>query len=66
MWLTAFVVKSFSQASPFMFIDRADLNKSINWFKSKQTFNGCFPVVCSELQNVISNINCILQILDAV
>ena len=45
MWLTAFVVKSFAQAKPYIFIDEADLQKSIDWFRSKQLENGCFPQV---------------------
>ena len=43
MWLTAYVAKSFSQAKQFVFIDDADVQKSINWFKSQQLENGCFP-----------------------
>ena len=45
MWLTAFVVKSFAQAKPYIFIDEEDLQKSIDWFESKQLENGCFPQV---------------------
>ncbi len=45
MWLTAFVVKSFAQARPYIFIDDADLQRSVDWFKSKQLENGCFPQV---------------------
>ena len=45
MWLTAFVVKSFAQAKPYIFIDETDLQKSIVWFRSKQLENGCFPQV---------------------
>jgi hypothetical protein len=44
-WLTAFVVKSFAQAKPFIYIDDAELTHSINWFRSKQMENGCFPMV---------------------
>lgn len=44
-WLTAFVVKSFAQARPFIFVDDEDLTQSIDWFKSKQLENGCFPEV---------------------
>ncbi|ELT94944.1 hypothetical protein CAPTEDRAFT_228650 [Capitella teleta] len=42
-WLTAFVVKSFAQAKPYIFIDESDLTQSVDWFKSKQMENGCFP-----------------------
>ena len=45
MWLTAYVVKSFAQARPFIFVDNADLVKSIAWFQTKQLENGCFPQV---------------------
>ena len=45
MWLTAFVVKSFAQAKPYIFIDETDLQKSIDWFRSKQLENGCVPQV---------------------
>lgn len=45
MWLTAFVVKSFAEAQPFIFIDPEDLTRSINWIKSRQLENGCFPQV---------------------
>lgn len=41
-WLTAFVVKSFAQAQPFIFIDSRDLNISISYLKSVQMENGCF------------------------
>lgn len=44
-WLTAFVVKSFAQAKPYIFIDESDLTQSVDWFKSKQMENGCFPEV---------------------
>lgn len=35
-WLTAFVVRSFAQAKPFVFIDQAVLNKSIDFLNSQQ------------------------------
>ncbi|XP_076068986.1 murinoglobulin-1-like [Oratosquilla oratoria] len=41
-WLTAFVVKSFAQARPYIFIDQDDLNLSTNWLKQQQGENGCF------------------------
>ena len=46
-WLTAFVVKSFAQASPYVFIDQQDLNVSIEYLKSVQNpedgpLVGCF------------------------
>lgn len=42
-WLTAFVIKSFAQAKPFIHIDQNDLDKSIRWLTSTQLENGCFP-----------------------
>jgi len=45
IWLTAFVVKSFAQAKPYMFIDEKDLKMSIDWMISKQLDTGCFPQV---------------------
>ena len=43
IWLTAFVVKSFAEARPFIYIDQKDLQKSIKWITSIQLENGCFP-----------------------
>ena len=43
IWLTAFVVKSFAGAKPFIFIDKNDLDRSISWIESLQLENGCFP-----------------------
>ena len=43
IWLTAFVVKSFAEARPFIYIDQTDLQKSIKWITSIQLGNGCFP-----------------------
>ncbi|XP_041464168.1 uncharacterized protein LOC446192 isoform X6 [Lytechinus variegatus] len=42
-WLTAFVVRSFAQASDYIFIDNDDLKVSISWLKSLQNREtGCF------------------------
>ncbi|XP_076465640.1 alpha-2-macroglobulin-like protein 1 isoform X2 [Babylonia areolata] len=46
-WLTAFVVKSFAQAKPYIFIDDKDLQVSIDYLKSMQNpeegpLSGCF------------------------
>ncbi|KAL5016374.1 hypothetical protein ScPMuIL_005963 [Solemya velum] len=43
MWLTAFVVKSFHQAKPHIFIDDDILVKAIDWMISRQSTNGSFP-----------------------
>ena len=41
-WLTAFVVKAFSEASKFISIDASLVQKSVNWLLSNQMENGCF------------------------
>jgi hypothetical protein len=41
-WLTAFVVKSFSEARPYITIDGKDVGKSLDWLKSLQGDDGCF------------------------
>jgi hypothetical protein len=45
MWLTAFVVKSFAQARPYIYVDEDDLKVSMQWITKKQLENGCFPLV---------------------
>jgi hypothetical protein len=45
IWLTAFVIKSFAQAKPYMFIDDKDLQVSVDWMKAAQLENGCFPQI---------------------
>merc|ERR1712156_1290304 len=43
IWLTAFVVKAFSQASKYIDIDMRKLEQSYRWLKTKQdTSTGCF------------------------
>ncbi|XP_073451696.1 alpha-2-macroglobulin-like protein 1 [Aquarana catesbeiana] len=41
-WLTAFVVKSFSNARPYIFIDETHLNESFNWLREHRKESGCF------------------------
>ena len=42
-WLTAFVVRSFAQASNYIYIDKDDLKVSISWLKRLQNpETGCF------------------------
>ncbi|XP_030832876.1 uncharacterized protein LOC757285 isoform X4 [Strongylocentrotus purpuratus] len=41
-WLTAFVVRSFAQASDYIYIDKDDLKVSISWLKRLQNPDGCF------------------------
>ncbi|XP_073451729.1 alpha-2-macroglobulin-like protein 1 [Aquarana catesbeiana] len=44
-WLTAFVVKSFSNARPYIFIDETHLNESFNWLREHRKESGCFRSV---------------------
>jgi hypothetical protein len=41
-WLTAFVVKSFSEASEFIDVDQKDVEESVEFLMSLQKENGCF------------------------
>jgi len=41
-WLTAFVVKAFSEASRFISVDSRLVQTSINWLLKNQQENGCF------------------------
>ena len=41
-WLTAFVVKSFSEAAQYIDVDRKSLQKSVDWLMRGQLENGCF------------------------
>ena len=53
-WLTAFVVKSFVQAKPYIFIDDDVVIKAVNWLVSQQNPNGTFKepgrVIHKEMQ----------------
>ncbi|XP_044155643.1 alpha-2-macroglobulin-like protein 1 [Bufo gargarizans] len=44
-WLTGFVVKSFSKARPYIFIDESHLNHSFSWLQRNQQDSGCFRSV---------------------
>ncbi|XP_073541265.1 alpha-2-macroglobulin-like [Phyllobates terribilis] len=44
-WLTGFVVKSFSKARPYIFIDESHLHHSFSWLKKNQEDTGCFRSV---------------------
>ncbi|KAM4618032.1 alpha-2-macroglobulin-like protein 1 [Discoglossus pictus] len=52
-WLTAFVVKSLSNAQPFIYINKNHLDNSIYWLKSIQQSNGCFKSVGKLLNNAL-------------
>ncbi|XP_064415025.1 alpha-2-macroglobulin-like [Latimeria chalumnae] len=41
-WLTAFVLKSFSQAQPFIFIDEKHPKEASDWLLRHQKGDGCF------------------------
>ncbi|XP_071985679.1 alpha-2-macroglobulin-like [Engystomops pustulosus] len=41
-WLTGFVVKSFSKAGPYIFIDESHLNHSFSWLGNNQQDTGSF------------------------
>ncbi|XP_047140666.1 murinoglobulin-1 isoform X2 [Hydra vulgaris] len=44
-WLTAFVLKSYAQARPWIDVDQKEIQDPINWLFQKQDFNGCFPTI---------------------
>ncbi|KAM7335442.1 hypothetical protein ACRRTK_005919 [Alexandromys fortis] len=41
-WLTAFVLKSFTQARAFIFIDETHVTHAFTWLSKQQQDNGCF------------------------
>ncbi|MCX6003811.1 MAG: MG2 domain-containing protein [Chloroflexi bacterium] len=45
LWLTAFVLKSFSQAKDLVYIDDSVLNDAVNWITSRQKSDGSFESV---------------------
>ena len=42
-WLTAFVLKVFSQATNFVELDQRNLQESLDWLVRTQQKDGCFP-----------------------
>ncbi|KFQ32829.1 Alpha-2-macroglobulin-like 1, partial [Mesitornis unicolor] len=44
-WLTAFVVKCFVQAKPYIFLDNRTIQAALTWLESHQLLNGCFKNV---------------------
>ncbi|CAI9609646.1 unnamed protein product [Staurois parvus] len=52
-WLTAFVVKSFSKAQPYIFIKKSQMSDSFNWLKSHQHQSGCFNNVGKLFNNAM-------------
>jgi len=45
MWLTAFIVKCFGLAQPYISIDKTIMANSISFFLKHQDDDGCFPLV---------------------
>ncbi|XP_037023804.2 pregnancy zone protein-like [Artibeus jamaicensis] len=52
-WLTAFVLKSFSQARSYIFVEDSHITDSLTWLSQKQKENGCFQHSGSLLNNAI-------------
>ncbi|XP_043821770.1 alpha-2-macroglobulin-like isoform X2 [Dromiciops gliroides] len=52
-WLTAFVLKSFAQSRPYIFIDEDHINQALIWLSQKQKENGCFQSSGSLLNNAL-------------
>ncbi|KAM6420957.1 LOW QUALITY PROTEIN: ovostatin-like [Pluvialis apricaria] len=52
-WLTAFVYKSFAQASPFIYIDDNVQAQTLMWLASKQKPDGCFRSVGTLFNNAL-------------
>ncbi|XP_063250386.1 alpha-2-macroglobulin-like isoform X2 [Prinia subflava] len=52
-WLTAFVLKSFAQARPHIFIEERHIQDALNWLTQKQKENGCFRSSGTLLNNAM-------------
>ncbi|XP_063290825.1 alpha-2-macroglobulin-like [Pelobates fuscus] len=52
-WLTAFVVKSFNKARPYIFVDENHLHNSFLWLKDHRQKNGCFRSVGKLFNNAM-------------
>ncbi|XP_063999068.1 ovostatin-like [Pogoniulus pusillus] len=52
-WLTAFVYKSFAQASRFIYIDDNVQAQTLTWLASKQKPDGCFRSVGTLINNAL-------------
>ncbi|XP_053548778.1 alpha-2-macroglobulin isoform X2 [Bombina bombina] len=44
-WLTAFVMKSFARARPYIFIEEKQISDALLWLSLRQKDNGCFRSV---------------------
>nr|XP_019569064.1 PREDICTED: pregnancy zone protein-like isoform X2 [Rhinolophus sinicus] len=52
-WLTAFVLKSFSQARSYIFVEDSHITSALTWLSLKQRENGCFQRSGSLLNNAM-------------
>ncbi|KYO32254.1 hypothetical protein Y1Q_0021921 [Alligator mississippiensis] len=52
-WLTAFVVKCFGQARPYIFIDQQHIEDALKWLQQHQMESGCFQSVGKLLNNAL-------------
>ncbi|CAH2322587.1 alpha-2-macroglobulin 1 [Pelobates cultripes] len=52
-WLTAFVLKSFTQAQDFVYIDEEHVNNGIKWMEKQQRSDGCFKATGRLLNNAL-------------
>uniref|UniRef100_A0A8B9ZRX2 Alpha-2-macroglobulin n=1 Tax=Anas zonorhyncha TaxID=75864 RepID=A0A8B9ZRX2_9AVES len=52
-WLTAFVLKSFAQARPYIFIYEKHIQDALIWLTQKQKENGCFHSSGTLLNNAM-------------
>ncbi|XP_042651121.1 alpha-2-macroglobulin-like isoform X2 [Tyto alba] len=52
-WLTAFVLKSFAQARPHIFIDEKHVQDALVWLTQKQKESGCFHSSGTLLNNAM-------------
>ncbi|XP_044855790.1 alpha-2-macroglobulin-like protein 1 isoform X2 [Mauremys mutica] len=52
-WLTAFVLKSFGQARPYISIDEKHLEDALRWLQHHQLESGCFRSVGKLLNNAL-------------
>ncbi|XP_039359982.1 alpha-2-macroglobulin-like protein 1 [Mauremys reevesii] len=52
-WLTAFVLKSFGQARPYISIDEKHVEDALRWLQRRQQKTGCFRSVGKLLNNAL-------------
>ncbi|XP_063290826.1 alpha-2-macroglobulin-like [Pelobates fuscus] len=52
-WLSAFVVKSFNKARPYIFIDESHLKHSFTWLRDHRKDTGCFRSVGKLFNNAM-------------